>query len=437
MVTFDAAEPGTSRRTWERDTRLADAPVFDLSGFPAMVVLAAHPDDETLGAGGLIARCREAGVAVRVICVTDGAASHAELPDLAETRRRELQQAIHVLHPEATLDWFGFADGRTEEQYAEISAAIRAALDAAPADALVVAPWRGDGHPDHRVVGELAVQHAADRAVLEYPIWMWHWASPDHAETPWDRLVAVPIDADVKQRAIASFASQIEVPVEAAGAPVLRDDFLEHFRRPVEHFATTAAEFGREYFDALYTRSDDPWSFRTRWYESRKRALTVASLTRERFRSGLEIGCSVGHLSELLAERCDALLAVDISERAIAEARRTARAGVEFAVHDVRDDLPGGRFDLVVLSEVAYYWDEAELRAIRSRIRRALAPDGILVACHWRHPVAAHRLSGDRVHEILQEEEGWARVVAHVEEDFVLEVYAFDGGSVARAEGLA
>lgn len=435
MVTFDSALPGTSRDAWEQDVRFEGVPALDLTGYSTVLVFAAHPDDETLGAGGLIARCASAGIPVRVICVTDGAASHTEVQGLADIRKAELQQALHILHASATLDWLGFPDGRTEDHVADISAAIDAIIRESPPESLVIAPWRGDGHPDHRVVGELAAVHASERCVLEYPIWMWHWASPRHPDMPWNELVSVSIDATVKRRAIRVFESQTEVPVNPHGSPLLRSDFLEHFQRPIEYFVASRIVFGAEYFDALYASSKDPWSFRTRWYESRKRAITVASLTRDRFRRGLEIGCSVGHLTELLAPCCDSLLAVDISTRAIHEAQRTPQQNVEFARQDVLAQFPEGRFDLIVLSEVGYYWDEADLRAIRAHIHDALEPEGILVACHWRHSVEGHRLSGDRVHEILREGR-WTRGVTHVEEDFVLEVFGRDPRSVATREGL-
>lgn len=436
MVTFDSALPGTSRDAWEQDERFAGVPAIDLTGYSMVLVFAAHPDDETLGAGGLIARCASAGIPVRVICVTDGAASHTEVQGLAGIRKAELHQALRILQANATLDWLGFPDGQTEDHVADISAAIGAIVREAPPESLVIAPWRGDGHPDHRVVGELAAMHASERSVLEYPIWMWHWASPRHPDMPWNELVSVSIDADVKQRAINAYASQTQIPVETHGSPLLRSDFLEHFQRPVEYFVASRIAFDAEYFDALYAGSKDPWSFRTRWYESRKRAITVAALTRDRFKRGLEIGCSVGHLTELLAPHCDSLLAVDISSRAIDEAQRTPQQNVEFAVQDVLAQFPEGRFDLIVLSEVGYYWNEADLRAIRARIHDSLEPEGILLACHWRHPVEGHRLSGDHVHEILNEG-SWTRGVTHIEEDFLLEVFGPDPRSVATQEGLS
>jgi SAM-dependent methyltransferase len=192
------------------------------------------------------------------------------------------------------------------------------------------------------------------------------------------------------------------------------------------------------YFDSLYARNDDPWRMATRWYEERKRAITVASLPRQRYASALEVGCSVGELTAALATRCDRLLAVDISSAAVETAtRRTAAlASVRVAVADATVHFPEGLFDLVVLSEVAYYWDRATLRAVLAELRHHLAADGSVLACHWRHPVADYPLGGDESHEIIRAELAMTSLVIHDEEDFLLEVFSLAPGSVARQEGL-
>ena len=77
------------------------------------------------------------------------------------------------------------------------------------------------------------------------------------------------------------------------------------------------ASVPREHFDVLYEGSSDPWDLRSAWYERRKYAITVAALPRERYRSGLEPGCSIGELTRLLAARCDRLLAFDFAESAV------------------------------------------------------------------------------------------------------------------------
>ncbi|PPF90051.1 SAM-dependent methyltransferase, partial [Subtercola sp. Z020] len=108
-------------------------PVFSLTGVDRMIVVAAHPDDETLGAGALIASARARGIPTSVIVVTDGAASHPGSPSvaaaaLAATRAAEVQAALHLLNPDATLTLLGFPDGRVRENRTAIAAALRPLL---------------------------------------------------------------------------------------------------------------------------------------------------------------------------------------------------------------------------------------------------------------------------------------------------------------------
>lgn len=159
------------------------------------------------------------------------------------------------------------------------------------------------------------------------------------------------------------------------------------------------ATLGRTYFDRLYEDADDPWSFRTSAYEAEKYDRTIATLER-RYARGLEIGCSVGILTRRFAEHVDALLALDISERAVAQARETCadRRNVTVAQSDVTCDFPGGAFDLVIVSEVAYYWSEDDFARVRERIA-AGAPGGDVLLVHFLPKVPDYVLDGDAVHE--------------------------------------
>ena len=432
MVSFTAADPGTAAAVWSADGRLRSRPKLRLDHVDALIVVAAHPDDETLGAGGLIAQCAERGVPVRIVCVTDGAASHPGQPGLAGTRGAELADAARVLAPQVRPELLGFRDGATLEDRDEITTALGATLGPLSPNTIVAAPWRGDGHRDHRIVGEIVAALAGDAELLEYPIWMWHWASPVHPDVPWERLVRLEVDSDSKQRAIACFPSQTGGP-----DPLLHPRFLEHFARGEEYFVSASrsdtapagdatadaeADHPAARFEALHARSADPWHVRTRWYEERKRHATLAALPRPRYRSTLEIGCSIGALSEPLAGRSDQMLAIDLSERAVASARRAVGSAAEVRVQDAVSDFPEGTYDLVVLSEVAYYWDEHEIREMCARISAVLNDDGVVVACHWRHTASDFRTPGDRVHEILREQ-GWFQLVEHREADFLLEVF--------------
>jgi cyclopropane fatty-acyl-phospholipid synthase-like methyltransferase len=196
-----------------------------------------------------------------------------------------------------------------------------------------------------------------------------------------------------------------------------------------------------EYFDKLYERYDDPWHFVNRWYEKRKRALTLASLPAERYTSVLELGCSIGVLTEQLAQRADSLVAVDLSAAAVERAHERLEAsgfgaGVRIEQRDISTGLPDGEFDLIVLSEVGYYFDWETLGHLLDDIHRHLSATGTLVLCHWRHPVADYPLRGEDVHVAMTERSSLVRVASHDEADFLLDVYTRTGTSVADAEGL-
>jgi hypothetical protein len=103
----------------------------------------------------------------------------------------------------------------------------------------------------------------------------------------------------------------------------------------------------------------------------------------------------------------------------------------------VPSQWPGGEFDLVVLSEVGYYCDRSDLSRLVDRTVGSLAPDGVVVACHWRHHAPGYPLTGDQVHAALIAESGLRVAVAHLEEDFRLDVLTPPGTpSVARWAGV-
>ncbi|RIJ44083.1 SAM-dependent methyltransferase, partial [Clavibacter lycopersici] len=204
----------------------------------------------------------------------------------------------------------------------------------------VAAPWRGDGHRDHRVTGEVvaglvgALPAGRGIRLVEYPVWMWHWATPDDPRVPWAALRALPLDArmrEAKRAAIRAHASQVDPLSDAPeDRAVLRPGFLRHADRDREvlivgdeaHVTDAAAEpTAAERFDAAYARAEDPWRVTTRWYERRKRLATLAALPDERYGRALEIGCSIGVTTAGLAERVDELLAVDVAPTAVERAR--------------------------------------------------------------------------------------------------------------------
>lgn len=193
-----------------------------------------------------------------------------------------------------------------------------------------------------------------------------------------------------------------------------------------------------DYFDALFEGRDDPWGFKTRWYEQRKRALTLAALPRPRYANAYEPGCANGELSAALADRCDQLLVSDGNTRALAlaRARLAALPHVQVLKAWLPDEWPPGRFDLVVISEVAYYLDAAALLDLVDRARQSLDEHGTVLACHWKAPIEGCALTGSQVHEQLSQQLGLHRVLRVDDPDFLLDVWCGDAMSTAQAEGL-
>jgi SAM-dependent methyltransferase len=286
--------------------------------------------------------------------------------------------------------------------------------------------------------------------LLEYPIWYWHWGTPAGAGTTATcaRLDLGSRARQLKEAASRQYTSQAGPLSAAPGDEVLLGpEFLRHFQRPFELFYDGGPERGGQnsslptaYFTDMYQHDPDPWHFEERWYEQRKRDLTMAVLPRRRFSSAFEPACSIGLLTERLAARCDRLLATDVVDAAVARAAQ--RLADQPHVRVTRAAMPGewppGRFDLVVLSELGYYLDTDDLATLAAAARDALTDDGCLVACHWRHRVADYPGTGDAVHRVLRSTAGLITLATHTEEDFLLEVLARPSFvSVARYEGLA
>ena len=156
-----------------------------------------------------------------------------------------------------------------------------------------------------------------------------------------------------------------------------------------------------EYFENIYAESDDPWGFASREYELHKYLDTLMHLPRPHYRAAFEPGCSIGVLSGMLAARVDRLLSVDVSERALEKARQrnAEKQNIEFRHMQFPSQKPEGTFDLVLLSEVAYYWGDEEFDQARDEVMQMLEPGGDLMLVHWTPFVEDYPLTGDEVHE--------------------------------------
>lgn len=444
MVTFSHADTGTSEAAWVASgvAALPELPL-DAGELAAMtfVVLAAHPDDETLGAGGLLAKLRSAGATVTILLCTAGEASHPDsqttTPEqLAAVRLAEFDTAVSGLAPSATWRFLELRDGQLATNADRIAEAVREAVTGQPAEnVVVVAPYRSDGHTDHDTLGTVAgdVAAAGGHGLLEYPIWYWLWAEPQDATwKSWVRVPLTPADQRAKADAMRAHASQIEPLSEQPGdETLLSQTFLEHFSRPFETFAwhpsktgSNSAADAERIFDEVHSREDDPWNYTSSWYERRKRALTLAALPEESYESGLELGCSIGTLSEELAQRCRQFIGVDASGAAVTQAaERLARFPAAEARHlTMPHEWPEGSFDLVVLSETGYYLSAEELSELLARIQAATRPGGTLLLCHWRHPISGWQLDAEAVHSMARSQLAWPTQGLYREKDFVLEV---------------
>ena len=226
-----AARPLTVDGTPVQDwlDALEHAPELDLSSCRDILVVAAHPDDETFGFGAALATLAGLGVRIQVVAASDGGASHPgrDRRDLESVRRAELHDAVSVLGVPTPI-CLGMPDGELSAHEDLLADRLTAMLADRPVTPWIAATWRGDGHPDHEAVGRAAAV-AAQRCgavLLEYPIWMWHWATPGDVAVPWDRLRAVPVAANALDRKAAAaqcYRSQIQL---AGAEPALLPSFV-------------------------------------------------------------------------------------------------------------------------------------------------------------------------------------------------------------------
>ena len=234
---------GRAEALWQRWPVLADLPPLDVATCRRAVVVAPHPDDETLAVGGLIALLLAGGARVVLVAATDGEASHpastAATPDrLRAVRAAETEQALGALGPgHVEQVRLRLPDGALSAHEAALGAALAGRLH--PGD-WCVAPFEDDGHPDHDVAGRVARAACARTGAraLRYPLWAWHWARPDDPRVPWAQAVRVELSARAaraKRAALACYPSQTEplgtAPEDAAVVPPA---VLAHFLRPYE-----------------------------------------------------------------------------------------------------------------------------------------------------------------------------------------------------------
>ena len=236
--TFDPSQPGRSERYWAPTLAALEPPWWASADPGTLVVVAPHPDDETLGVGGTLHELSAHGWRVVIVAVTDGEASQgrqdpARVAWLRSIRPLEQRLAVSALTRAVEIVRLGFDDGRVARSMHALVDALATIVGEA---SLVLSTWHQDGHPDHEAVGTAARRAAARAGVrfAEFPIWGWHWAR--RADLPRRQLRGWRLSPDslnAKRRALEAFASQTS---GTDGAPVLPAHVLTRFLRPVEAF---------------------------------------------------------------------------------------------------------------------------------------------------------------------------------------------------------
>lgn len=465
-MTFSHLEAGTAEDEW-RWAGVQGLPELRLETPTEahVVVLLAHPDDEALGCPALLARLGAAGHSVRVLLFTAGEHSHphssTHSPERLRTiRLAEFDSALTALGGEVTYEFLDLGDGALPHRGEEILAEVEAATADLPGPLTLVAPYSGDGHGDHEALGAAALKVGRRRqaTVVEFPIWYWHWATPeDRAWRTWEFL---PDPAGFDREALwALYRSQTAPLSERAGdEAILPPSLLDHFRRggdtvAVTRFGDAAAERpaaetggaadGHEHtaaelaagttahdartaeavFDRVHSQRPDPWNVRTSDYEIAKRRALIAALPPGPYAHILEIGCSIGELSRALATVGDRVTAIDASSEALALARgRHGGTGIDFVHGTIPGMWPEGRFDCVVLSETGYYLSPEQLEETLDRIEASIRDEFVLVLCHWTGAIEDWPLDAEAVHAACLARWPDALRLHHSEGDYRLDV---------------
>jgi LmbE family N-acetylglucosaminyl deacetylase len=242
------AGAGTSAGAWRADAQLMAVPAIGcvelLGAAQRVVIVAPHPDDEVLACGGFLQQLAARAIPVTVIAVTDGEASH---PGSATWTRARLQ-AVRPDETMAALATLGLdevpvtrlhlPDGGVAPREAELAAALTALVG--PGD-LLLTTWRHDGHPDHEATARACATVTAHcgAALVEAPIWGWHWSRPGDAAMPLAsarRLMLGEDELARKRAALDCFDSQLATDTASGHDAILTRNTLERLLNPFEMY---------------------------------------------------------------------------------------------------------------------------------------------------------------------------------------------------------
>lgn len=204
-----------------------------------LLVIAPHPDDEAIGAYGLMARLRRRGVTVRVVIVSDGAASHpssATWPRerLIRERRRETRRAMRRIGlTPRDITYLGLPDGGLSEVSDTVRQRIAACTRRIPKPSLIVGPMQDDAHPDHRVVAAgLAACRISGGRRLGYAV----WPAVRRQALGSAMLRLTSAEQRAKRQAILSYRTQTGLITDDPSGFAMTSAHILAFSRPSETF---------------------------------------------------------------------------------------------------------------------------------------------------------------------------------------------------------
>lgn len=359
-----------------------------------MVMLAPHPDDEILGAGGIMARAHAEGERIGVIVLTDGGASDPGVcPTLMKACRAwECRMGLTALLGEVPpLLMLPYRDGELNSRrpdLADTSALGRFLRDMAPVTLLVTDP--GDGHADHKAAFGLACRIvgmglAQRLVVLPVSQRVDGRFCPAHFE-------AHPVGdfTGVKRAAIACHESQTQGSNTGfVLPPAVHDSFLDvEYARDVVGPGTALARpqvVEPGHFDDLFARSPDPWAYLTDPYEADRLARTLGAVGDHWYPAAIELGCANGHMTAQLAAQCGHLIAMDASReaRAVAQARLGGLANIDLRLGTMPHGFPAGSFDLMMLSDFLYYLGFDGCVTLAGKLSASAAPGCRMVIANY------------------------------------------------------
>lgn len=430
-MTFSHLDHSTSEDLWVK-AGVLDLPVVPdntISTNGTIIVLAAHPDDEALGAPAMLARAEEWNCQLKVILFSAGEKSHPESPtytceQLKSIRLDEFDRALDTFDKPYSSRFVDLPDGQLPEYASQIRDVIQREIEVAGGPVTLVAPYSEDGHGDHEAVGTAALEIGRSRrvTVFEYPIWFWHWGNPTDPRWHFWRVLPDPQGLD-RNALLACYPSQTKALSDRKGdEAILTAAHLEHFKRGQDTFVindfrannvTTAAarrtaveptndaSTAAAVFDAVHREKRDPWSVWESDYEIAKRKDLVTHLPSTIYSHILEIGCSVGALTRELAAHSLKVTALDASCEALKTAKRLQgfAAKTAFLHASVPYEWPEGRFDCVVLSETGYYLTPSQLERTLELIDASTPTQFVLALCHWKGDIDGWPLTADEVHD--------------------------------------